>query len=109
MNSQYNIKDLWNLVVEYGYIVRYNKLDGLDSWSKLKIIISEISPKKRYKWACDMEMPFENLKRLENKIIEPIENENPKIMKNGKENIFLFNILEFLQRIKIQKWLEFYK
>ena len=46
MNSQYNIKDLWNLVVEYGYIVRYNKLDGLDSWSKLKIIISEISPKK---------------------------------------------------------------
>jgi len=77
MNFQYNIKDLWNLVVQYGYIVRYNQLDGLDSWVKLKTIISEISPKKKYKWACDMEMPFENLKSLENKIIEPIEDENP--------------------------------
>ena len=56
-----------------------------------------------------MEMPFENLKRLENKIIEPIEDENPKNYEKWEREHFFIQHFRIPAKNKNPKWLEFYK
>ena len=84
-----NIKDLWNLVIQYGYIVRSNKLDGLESWKKLKDIITEIGSNKKYKWPVDMKPNYNILKNLSSSLLENFEDDKLNNTKWEKEHFYI--------------------
>jgi hypothetical protein len=47
------MEELFNLVKNYGYIVRSNELDGLQSWNEIKYILSTISC-DRLEWSMTL-------------------------------------------------------
>lgn len=51
-----NVQKLWDIVFQFGYVVRYGKLDGLQCWNKIKPILSSVTP--------DCEWSMENIRSI---------------------------------------------
>ena len=79
MSVNGTLKDMYNRVVDYGYFVRKNKLNGLKMWQLLKDTLSTVFGKKTYKWNIEPSQIEGEYSKLDSKYIGHLEMDDARV------------------------------